>query len=139
MNVERLLELANLLETIPEDNFNLVSWGCNFDELRAPQKELIECGTVCCAVGWACSHPPFNEQGLQFNWNYLPSYKNKTSWSAVTKFFEIPDAVADYLFLSSLYQSEDGNNPQAVIERIRDIVKDTDLYTHISNGGFTTY
>lgn len=134
MNVERLRELANLLTTIPETNFNLNSWvasgGSNV--LNVDKQSLIDCGTVCCAVGWACSHPPFIEQGLHWDESDYPTYEESNSWSAVEAFFDIPEEVAIYLFLDASYNIAN-IKPQDVIDRINDIIEDRDLYDFIAN------
>lgn len=63
---ERLLKLADFLETLPEKNFDMAyfdpyllvkgrvilrTW-LEEDPLGTPSEE-IECGTACCVVGWA--------------------------------------------------------------------------------------
>jgi len=132
MNVERLRELTKLLSTIPETNFNLDKWGRSGSLEGVEQQYLIECGTVCCAVGWACSHPPFIEQGLHWNTCDYPAYRNFHSWGAVEAFFDIPEEVATYLFFAGSY-SICNTRPQDVIERINDIIEDSELYDFITN------
>ena len=99
MNVERLKELTKLLSTIPETNFDLDAWSGGENLIGVEQQNLIECGTVCCAVGWACSHPPFIEQGLHWGKYDYPTYEEYSSWNAVVAFFDIPREIAEYLFL----------------------------------------
>lgn len=89
------------------------------------------CGTVCCAVGWACLDKKFNEEGLCLALRAIalmnglnfkqaePFYNNKSSFNAVMDFFEISEFIADDLFLASHYKDEDTRNPKAVAERIR--------------------
>jgi hypothetical protein len=132
MNVERLKELTKLLSTIPETNFNLSAWSRGENLKNIPQQQLIDCETVCCAVGWACSHPPFIEQGLHWDKCDYPAYENSTSWSAVEAFFDIPTEVAEYLFLDDSYCTDDAT-PQDVIDRINDIIEDSELYDFITN------
>lgn len=134
MNVERLKELTNLLKTIPETNFDLAAWidsgGSNI--LNIDKQSLIDCGTVCCAVGWACSHPPFIKQGLHWDESDYPAYGESSSWSAVEAFFDIPEEVAIYLFINASYNIAN-IKPQDVIDRINDIIEDKDLYDFITN------
>lgn len=135
MNVERLKELVNLLKTIPEANFNLAAWvgiGGSETLIDVEQQRLIDCGTVCCAVGWACSHPPFIEQGLHWDSLDYPAYQDSNAWDAVEAFFEIPIEVAEYLFLEGTYRICN-IMPQDVIDRINDIIEDKDLYDFITN------
>ena len=121
MNIERLRELSNLLSSIPETNFHLAAWTRGENLIDIEQQYLIECGTVCCAVGWACSHPPFIEQGLHWNKCDYPTYKGHSSWDAVIAFFDIPEEIAEYLFLDDSYFTCDAT-PQAVIDRINNII-----------------
>lgn len=132
MNVERLRELTNLLTTIPETNFDLDAWSGGENLIGVEQQNLIECGTVCCAVGWACSHPPFIEQGLHWDKCDCPAYGESSSWSAVAAFFDIPREIAEYLFLMDSYNIAN-IKPQDVIERINDIIEDKDLYDFITS------
>ena len=134
MNVERLKELTKLLSTIPETNFDLSAWvgsgGSNI--LNIDKQSLIDCGTVCCAVGWACSHPPFVKQGLHWDSCDYPAYQDSSAWDAVEAFFEIPLEVAEYLFLMDSYNIAN-IRPQDVIDRINDIIEDSELYDFIAN------
>ena len=132
MNVERLKELTKLLSTIPETNFDLDAWSGGENLIGVEQQNLIECGTVCCAVGWACSHPPFIEQGLHWGKYDYPKYQDSIAWDAVEAFFEIPLEIAEYLFLTDSYNIAN-IKPQDVIERINDIIEDTELYDFIAN------
>ena len=94
MNTERLLELLKMLGTIPNDNLDLSSWTFE-DPKDKSQQHLIDCGTTCCAVGWACSHPPFIDEGLHWSYEYdhTPTYLEHSTWDAVEAFFGINEAV----------------------------------------------
>ena len=131
MNTERLLELLKLLDTIPNDNLDLSTWA--FEDPRdKSQQQLVDCGTTCCAVGWACSHPPFIDEGL--HWSHksepMPAYLKHSSWNAVEAFFEINNAVATWLFDVDSYPSE--YSIQNVRQRIEEIIEDEDLYDFIT-------
>jgi len=132
MNTERLLELLKLLDTIPNDNLDLSTWAFFEDIEDRSQQQLIDCGTTCCAVGWACSHPPFMSQGLRWSGTLVPSptYLKHSSWDAVEAFFEINNAVAIWLFSESSYPSE--YSIQDVRQRIKEIIEDEDLYDQIT-------
>ena len=131
MNTERLSELLKMLGTIPNDNLDLSSWA--FENLKdKSQPQLIECGTIYCAVGWACSHPPFISQGLRWSYDYdiVPTYLEHSSWDAVEAFFGINTAVAVWLFSESSYPDE--YSIQDVRKRIGDLLEDEDLYDQIT-------
>ena len=132
MNVERLKELTKLLSTIPETNFDLDAWSGGENLIGVEQQYLIKCGTVCCAVGWACSHPPFVKQGLHWDSCDYPAYQDSNAWGAVEAFFEIPVEVAEYLFDMDSYNLLNVK-PKDVIDRINDIIEDSELYDFIAN------
>ena len=131
MNTERLLELLKLLDTIPNDNLDLSAWAF-VDIGDRSQQQLIDCGTTCCAVGWACSHPPFIHEGL--HWSHqrepMPVYLEHSSWDAVEAFFEVNNAVATWLFDVDSYPSE--YSIQDVRQRIKKIIEDEGLYDFIT-------
>lgn len=110
----RLLKLADFLETVDKNRFDLSLWR----ELRfSPSK----CGTVACAVGWATTIPSFKKAGFTFESN-APKYKTYDSWEAVTKFFSLDNLDAFYLF--SIFDYNDENpTPKMVTKRIRSFVK----------------
>ena len=120
MNRERLEHLITVISKIPKENLSLKHWvstpGNKIGDID--QKSLVECGTVCCAVGWACSDPIFNEQGLV--WDYMlqqPRYKYDTSWTAAMEFFDITFPKALRLFD---WESYDENvTPEDIIAHIK--------------------
>jgi hypothetical protein len=64
MNAQRLLKLADFLDTVDPSNFNYNYWHTGLREPRtAPQEP--ECGTTACALGWAAHVPEFQEAGLE--------------------------------------------------------------------------
>ena len=69
MNKERLKHLVTILQGVNPALFNLRDWVNN-----------KECGTICCALGWAAQDPEFNKQGLKmedsvFKYPYYNQYK----------------------------------------------------------------
>lgn len=129
MNTERLLELHKMLGTIPNENLDLRTWAFEDPQDKSKQ-QLIDCGTTCCAVGWACSHPTFIAEGLHWSHKHIPTYLEYSSWEAVESFFEINNAVATWLFVVDSYPSE--YSIKDVLERIKDILEDKDLYDHLT-------
>lgn len=57
MNKERMMELANFLERLPEKQFDMQVWVKDLrNDLDAFHKEEYDygsCNTVCCIAGWA--------------------------------------------------------------------------------------
>jgi hypothetical protein len=88
MNRERLQQMVTMLRELPEEQFDLADW---------------QCGTTACAVGHACLHPWFNDQGLMLLVEIgddapSPSYQGSFGWSAVEEFFDLSAVDAEYLF-----------------------------------------
>jgi len=135
MNKERLLVLANFLDTVPTFKFDLTSWrhhpGADHyvqdSDLVDSNLTDMTCGTTACAVGWACSIPEFNAQGLF--WEDRPVYEvagvwgKHRSWGAVTGFFDLGTYDAEHLFTYDLYPFGE-RGPKDVAARIRTFVKD---------------
>lgn len=110
VNVDRLKELHSLLLSIPESHFDLSIWMVGFNEADQTFDKLSnECGTSACAIGWACTHPEFNKQGLRyehspsFGNSGFPVYGEYEDWEAVRRFFNISDMLAETLFIESNY------------------------------------
>ena len=51
---------------------------------------------MACAVGRACGHPKFHQQGLK--WDEIPVYQRRSGWDAVESFFGIHHGLAMFLF-----------------------------------------
>lgn len=115
MNKERLLKLADFLDTVPAEKFDLRTW---------------QCGTTACAVGWACTMPEFQDEGLVLANRWpdfipFPMYIGYTCWTAVKQFFELTSVNADHLFDAGEY--EPGATPQDVAVRIRRVVAEDSI------------
>jgi len=130
MNRERLLMLADFLRTVPEENFDLTSW--RYDntaetvDVGDNQLSSLHCGTTGCAVGWACSLPEFNAQGLTWRGS-LPLYSlgdsiSTAGWEAVEGFFYLGENQSLYLFSDKCYSDADDQSPAGVAKRIEDFV-----------------
>jgi hypothetical protein len=124
MNKIRLLILANFLDTVPLNKFNLDSWRDGrvedwyegFTGVTDQDLADVSCGTTGCAIGHACAIPEFIEKGLV--WGDCPVYEGYTAWDAVCEFFEISPLMARTLFSEDLY-SHGSRGPKDVAERIR--------------------
>lgn len=104
MRIDRMEKLASYLRTVPEEKFFFNSW---FGHIDSPNDNPSECGTVACALGWACMIPEFNRDGLKARipdnfrpWDIVPSFgRSKTPEMAAAKFFQIPLWMAQSLFV----------------------------------------
>lgn len=117
MNIQRLQALATFLRTVPQRHFDLQSWRSSADgdeEVTDADLASLHCGTTACAVGWACSLPEFQAQGLTWGTdeNYTGGYPIFTlpdmpdyhsGWNAVEEFFDISYPTAEYLFSADEY------------------------------------
>ena len=152
MNIQHLNELIRVLENVNPIDFNLEEWVVTQDDL-AEAKEFNEnllshkyqqlqdpnnCGTVCCAMGWACQDSYFIENGLTLGTNQMPThlstlYNEPTGetekqlirgFRAIKDFFEFENIQAgEWLFLDSSYEDKDKTTPEQVIARVRDLIK----------------
>lgn len=124
MRADRLLKLADLLETVPRKAFDLGLW----ETKRATKpegKKQGECGFAGCAIGWATHAKLF--RGLSFRrytWCETPhlAYRDSTNWEAVQKLFSIGATQAYHLFEEDSY--EGAATPKQVAFRIRKFIKD---------------
>jgi hypothetical protein len=117
MHTERLLKLADFLDTLDENRFNLRGW---VSEDFEPNK----CGTVACACGWA--GVIFADEGFTLNNSegvYEPHYLGMVGWDAVQCFFGIDFLHAVEMFDVSSYILS-ANRPKNVANRIREVVKE---------------
>ena len=134
MNIERerLKEMQLLMQAVHESvlasksKFDLSEWAQGEVSENTPPNE---CGTVCCAVGFAMQHKPFNDQGLGFEYTYdydfeetvsMPVYLEDTNWNAVENFFGLTPHESKYCFHDSCYQ--ENPTPLDVSNHIQDIL-----------------
>lgn len=138
---ERLKELKTLMKQVHESvlagkaKFDLSEWAQGKVSENTPPNE---CGTVCCAVGFAMQHKPFNDQGFGVDHTYdydsektvsIPKYLDDTNWNAVENFFGLTYKEAQYCF-SDFYYPENPT-PLDVSNHIQDILDENllGLYT----------
>ena len=110
VHIERLRALYAMIAGIPEERIELETWRSRLVKPYDPDwskevtnKNLLaqDCGTLACAVGWACAHPEFQKQGLR--WDGSPTYRcgggvRRFGWDAVESFFGIHYGLAKFLF-----------------------------------------
>ena len=152
MNIQHLNELIRVLENVNPINFNLEEWvvtQADLEEAKEFNSNLLKhkyqqlqdpnnCGTVCCAMGWACQDQYFIENGLTLGTNQMPTllstlYNEQTGktekqptrgFRAIKYFFEFEKIkTGEHLFLDSSYEAQDKTTPEQVIARVRDLIK----------------
>jgi hypothetical protein len=112
MNAQLLLDVATVLEGVPDEKFDLTYW-----RNRRP-----ECGTTCCAIGHYVEAWP--DRGLWFlpghGWDgdKLSAASGAANWDAVCEHFDIGEQAALHLFAFWRYTAIEKTRAH-VIARIR--------------------
>jgi hypothetical protein len=100
VNKRRLLKLAALLDRVPDEKFDMGTWGTSGRLIKnAPQ-----CATKACALGWATAIPEFYKAGLELRAYAGARHANvyfngRENVSAGAQFFDIEWSDADDLFM----------------------------------------
>ena len=153
MNIQHLNELIRVLENVNPIDFNLEEWVVTQEDLKqaiefndTPLSRKYQqlqdpnsCGTVCCAMGWACQDQYFIENGLtldgaaQIPTHLSTLYNEQTGktekqpthgFRAIKYFFEFENIqTGENLFLDSSYEAQDKTTPEQVIARVRDLIE----------------
>ncbi len=152
MNIQHLNELIRVLENVNPIDFNLKEWVVDQKDLQIAidlewdisdrkyqqLQDPNSCGTVCCAMGWACQDQYFIENGLTLGTNQMPThlstlYNEQTGktekqpthgFRAIKYFFEFENIqTGESLFLDSSYETQDKTTPEQVIARVRDLIE----------------
>lgn len=129
MNAERLLRLAEHLETVvPPERFDMGIFAC---------VGRLDCGSEGCALGHACDIPEFRKAGLSIDWGEGDSrgirygdvsFGGDENLSAAMKFFDISEGAALHLFMPEddtdleEYVAPESPTPLDVAARIRHFV-----------------
>lgn len=140
MNVERLLKLADFLEKIPEDHFDMDNW-VSVDSFVDEETYVIEqkhlpgdpeklsCGTTACAFGWATALWPeelyFDGCHVRLQDESEDPFFHLSGFSAAREFFGLqsPD-LADLFFSPETFDYERAaTTPDDVAGRIRSAVE----------------
>lgn len=111
--LKRLSHLFYILAAAPKGKIDLEAWRrkaykeCPTDEVTDEQTRSSDCGTLACAVGYACADPQFNKEGLTWDLKhgvpyYLDAGPEKEvlcgSWGAVLRFFQLSTDSARAMF-----------------------------------------
>lgn len=95
----KLNQLADFLETIKADRFNMNFWASG---------QLNECGTIGCAVGWATQIFPelklVETHGVGETY-LIVCFNGLLGFDALTEFFRITYAQSSYIFDPDYYPS----------------------------------
>jgi hypothetical protein len=153
MDSERLLKLADFLETVDPDRFYYGNWvgTRRFPWMGDPD---MTCGTTACALGWATQIPEFRAAGLELvklegNSDKLGAYHGaimlrgadqtgvwysavELSISSAMRFFDLDESEARFLFMPDEKRSggyerfsspSSYAGPSEVAEHIRMVVR----------------
>ncbi len=89
----RLLKLADKLDSVPDEQFSYLSWvGSDWEG-----KPDLSCGTTACALGWATTIPSFRKLGLRLH-GAVPESPSGTDFDAATGIFGLAYSESIYLF-----------------------------------------
>ncbi len=133
MNAERLLYLADGLETVPSKRFKMHSWFVGKFCGKPKEPTHHSCKSSACAMGWGTTLPKFKKLGLK-NIEGMPRIKNDrdcqlSGFQAAEYIFEISALESRYLFEATFAnQDRYRETPKQVAKRIRKFVKLRDLY-----------
>jgi hypothetical protein len=99
----RCLRLAEFLEQLSPEYFNISSWG-----------KKTDCGTVACAAGWATTIAEFNEEGFSgydytpvVEWLYEPKFLYEEEKGVETYRHSLGlDACQDFFGVGSIFTGD---------------------------------
>lgn len=121
VNKERLLKLAEFLETVPADRFDLTEWQSSPTAAGRKVTKDRACGFAGCALGWAAHAGLFEGLTLTPISDELSRssirYHTAHGWAAPCRLFRIKDEESEYLFKPEFYDTQP--SPKDVAARIR--------------------
>lgn len=122
-HAKRLRLLADRLETVPPDQFDIDMWaGASPRPEPGKAPTVGDCGTVACAVGWATTVPELSRAGLRLAWcgvSAYPVYGGLTDGPAVAAFFGLSEQEEEQLFRGESYPPHREVTPLGVARRVR--------------------
>lgn len=102
MNIERMQRWSSFLRNeVPPDQFDIRDWFSSLRRKYVVAGPVSECGTIACALGWACAIPEFRAAGLLPSGNPFdptPIFYSFRGNEAGARFFDLPMDVADDIF-----------------------------------------
>ena len=123
-SIKRLRQLADLLDRVPEEKFDMSRWARHLPPDMDPSKEE-ECGTSACALGWATTLPFAKALGacikphVYFNPTLGLIYTNKNS----DEYLVIEELFGDWRDLRALFFGINVK-PQEKADEIREFCND---------------
>jgi hypothetical protein len=129
MRADRLLQLADFLDKLPEEKFDFgtIAKQSGKPMLEALAAGHVKCGTVGCAIGWLPAVFPDQFKWVRSAFNdeltVLTKETDELNFDAAAEFFGIGYSQADYLFMPGY--EDDGYSGLA------DEAKATEVAAHI--------
>ncbi|WP_425919436.1 hypothetical protein [Acinetobacter sp. TSRC1-2] len=143
MRTDLLLELADFLEKLDPNRFDIRTWrrpNKNSVGFISDQQLLSDCNTVACAIGWAVTLPKWRDAGfymdtLDITKEHLSSPLSRPYTMAIVKWrdnpqvdsyealkegLNLPIGMAEVLFDYNNYADEEYTSGGTVAERIRE-------------------
>ncbi len=129
-----LTELWNLLDTLDTKKykFNLETWidkdnfRNNFGDKDFNKKDIISCGTTCCAVGWAALLLPSWQKHIKFNVTgdlYILNNKEYDTLYGLSEFLGVSTYYIKSMFFPNQYFKNVNNiTKKNVCKRIEEVL-----------------
>lgn len=129
LTVDRLTTLRDFLKTLGTDQLDMDRW-------------MHQCGTVACALGWACTIPEFKAAGLYIEevhpGKFLPVFEpgnirsgeRYSGYDAAKAFFELEREEVWRLFNPDRYVggSQEEDDGTALIVTVSQVIERLDFY-----------
>jgi hypothetical protein len=140
-DLTRLAKLAEVLEEIPPENFNMrVLYNLDviylFDDDDLTLLGLLQTKVVTCTLGWAALYKPFAEEGLKLELKSNGLNKRRVVYETeegieetytAEKFFNLRSYEANWVFNPNYYSPAEVYQASAAIERIESLIKNDGL------------
>ena len=120
MRTDRLMKLADRLDTVPREKFDMDTWGSGG---AGRTWRSTACGTTACACGWATTIPEFKKAGLKLTGTagvFWLHFGERDGMGAAMAFFGLEGRDVDKLFYNEL------KTPKSEANLIRRFCKEKD-------------
>lgn len=120
VNTGRMRQLADFLETVPPEDFNLDNWMTQHPVASIALGPIVlrrGCGFAGCAMGWAAHSGMF--EGLRINRHNTLVYRGATDFEAAALFLGITSDFAGFFFIEENYDIDRAIDPADVARRLR--------------------
>lgn len=138
VEIEKMKQLADFLETVPPEDFDIDAWVTREPMPRQIEKRwfgLVEkevepaCGFAGCAMGWAAFSGLFDGLRVLGDWEGI-GYRGATDFRAAELLFGINNNNSLFLFSPDF---DDQPEPWDVAERLRRFVEKVESRKHRRN------